>query len=184
MPGGASITAVCALSTGQVPRQGKPKLGRVGWVAISAAACFSCRVRWWSTEAEKACAAFPLCPAAQRAGLAAPAPPWYAVFLCGYLTAHVLVARLATLVRHLGSLRLNAALVGTTATLGIVSALLKAPPAWQDRHLAGAAAVLATSMALGALGWLSGADRTPDEPDFMTRGGDGPAQTKALAATR
>jgi hypothetical protein len=44
-----------------------------------------------------------------------------------------------------------------------VSALLKAPPGWQDLHLAGAAAVLAVSMALAALGWLTGADSRPAE---------------------
>ena len=51
-----------------------------------------------------------------------------------------------------------ASLVVTTAVLGIVSALMKAPPDLQDLHLAGAAAVLATSVALAALGWLTGAD--------------------------
>jgi heme A synthase len=51
-----------------------------------------------------------------------------------------------------------AALVVGTASLGIVSALLKAPPGWQDLHLAGAAAVLAVSVALATLGWLAGAD--------------------------
>jgi heme A synthase len=50
-----------------------------------------------------------------------------------------------------------------TASLGIVSALLKAPPGWQDLHLAGAAAVLAVSMALAVLGWLTGADSWPEE---------------------
>jgi heme A synthase len=49
-------------------------------------------------------------------------------------------------------------LVVATATLGIFSALLKAPPGLQNFHLAGAGAVLATSVALAALGWLTGAD--------------------------
>ena len=49
-------------------------------------------------------------------------------------------------------------LVTATATLGIFSALLKAPPHLADLHLAGAAAVLTVTTALASLGWLVGAD--------------------------
>jgi heme A synthase len=51
-------------------------------------------------------------------------------------------------------------LLVATATLGIFSALLKAPANLQDLHLAGAAAVLAVSVTLASLGWLTGADST------------------------
>ena len=56
-----------------------------------------------------------------------------------------------------------AGLIATTASLGIVSALLKAPPGWQNVHLAGAAAVITSSVALAALGWLTGADSSSND---------------------
>jgi heme A synthase len=46
----------------------------------------------------------------------------------------------------------------STALLGIFSALLKAPAHLQDLHLAGAAAVLAVTVALASVGWLEAAD--------------------------
>jgi heme A synthase len=66
-----------------------------------------------------------------------------------------------------------AALVLAAASLGLVSALLKAPPALQDLHLAGAAGVLAVAMALTTLGWLTGADDQPVSQMSSTR--EGPA---------
>jgi hypothetical protein len=56
---------------------------------------------------------------------------------------------------------------------------LKAPPGWQDLHLAGAAAVLAVSMALAALGWLTGADSRPAEGPESDR----PVLAKPAAST-
>jgi heme A synthase len=129
-------------------------------------------------EAEQACASFPLCPPGQPGALV------------GLHLLHRGVAALAgttllTFAVHAwrrwfllpGGRALSATLVAlilATATLGAVSALLKAPPGWQNVHLAGAAAVVATSVALAALGWLTGADCSSNDSG---PGGDAAART-------
>jgi heme A synthase len=161
---GATITAVATMvplaeSTG-------PRLGLVGWVAnASAGVLFISGSLVVNAEAEKDCASIPFCPAGQPAR-----------FVALHL-AHRGIAVLAGIAlftfavhawRHWSRREARtlaailAVLVVATATLGIFSALLKAPPGLQDFHLAGAAAVLAASVALATLGWLTGAD-SPDE---------------------
>lgn len=180
MLGGATITAVCAL----VPARAtvRPRLGRIGWVAISSAGVlFVSGSLIVNAEAEKACASFPLCPSGQPGALVWPHLLHRGIaVLAGIalLTFSVHAWRRWSGVRGARGLAATlAALVVATATLGIVSALLKAPPAWQDLHLAGAAAVLATSMALATLGWLTGADNPAFMPaDGIWVGGPTPAQ--------
>jgi heme A synthase len=159
--GGVTVTAVCTLvpvraATGR-------RLGRVGWAAMGAAGLlFVSGSLVVNAEAEKACASFPLCPPDQPAALVA-------LHLIHRSIAMLAGIALLTFALHawrrwsvLRAARVLAAtlaaLVVGTASLGIVSALLKAPPGWQDLHLAGAAAVLAVSVALATLGWLAGAD--------------------------
>jgi heme A synthase len=136
-----------------------------------------------NAEAEKACASFPLCPSGQPGGMVA-------LHLIHRAVAVLAGTALLTFAVHAwrhwsvpsGARALAAALVAlvvATASLGIVSALLKAPPGWQDLHLAGAAAVLAVSMALAALGWLTGADSRPAEGPEADR----PVPAKPAAST-
>lgn len=54
-----------------------------------------------------------------------------------------------------------AGLLAVTAAIGGVVGVLGAPPAWQDAHLAVAAAVLVTVITLATLGWLAAADGQP-----------------------
>jgi heme A synthase len=166
MLAGATITAVAALVPLR-PTTGR-RLGRLCWTAISAAGVlFVSGSLVVNAEAEKACASFPLCPSGQPGGMVA-------LHLIHRAVAVLAGTALLTFAVHAwrhwsvpsGARALAAALVAlvvATASLGIVSALLKAPPGWQDLHLAGAAAVLAVSMALAALGWLTGADSRPAE---------------------
>lgn len=166
--GGATITAVCTL----VPRQEGigPRLGTTAWVAISAAGVlYLSGSLVVNAEAEKACASFPFCPSDQ---------PMRLVALHLVHRGIALVAGIALLAFALHAWRrwevhrgvrvlavTLAALVLATATLGIFSALLKAPPDLQDLHLAGAAAVLVASVALATVGWLAGADHSSHGAD-------------------
>ena len=165
--GGATVTAVCTLVPVRVTT-GR-RLGRVGWTAINAAGVlFVSGSLVVNAEAEKACASFPLCPPDQPGALVA-------LHLLHRSIAVLAGIALLTFAMHTwrrwsclrGARALAAtlvALVVATAALGIVSALLKAPPGWQDLHLAGAAAVLAVSVALAALGWLTSADNSGEGP--------------------
>ena len=160
---GATVTAVCTL----LPRYESPgpRVGPGGWVAISAAGLlYLSGSLVVNAEAEKACASFPLCPTGQ---------PSSSVLLHLVHRSLALVAGIALIAFALhawrcwymyrGARALAATLAGltiATATLGIFSALLKAPPDLQDLHLAGAAAVLVASVALATLGWLVGADNS------------------------
>lgn len=158
---GSTVTAVCTL----VPRRLTlgPRLSPIGWTAIAAAS-----VLYFSgslvvnAEAEAACASFPLCPTDRPADLV-----WLHLIHRGIavLAAIVLIVFAAHAWRDWSALRGARAIATTlvallvaTAALGIVSALLEAPPAMQDLHLAGASALLAAAFALAALGWLHGAD--------------------------
>ena len=179
--GGATVTAVCTL----VPRYATPgpRLGPVGWVAVgSAGVLFVSGSLVVNADAERACASVPLCPPGQPGALVALHLVHRSIaVLAGIaLLAFAMHAwrRWRVLRGARGLAATLAALVLATATLGIVSALLKAPPGWQDLHLAGAAAVLATSVALAALGWLSGADCSGDVP-----GPDRPMQAQLAAST-
>jgi len=180
MLAGATVTAVCALVPARATHPTKSRLGRVGWVAISAAGVlFVSGSLVVNAEAEKACASFPLCPSGQPASLVWPHLLHRGIaVLAGIalLTFAVHAWRRWSGIRGARGLAATlVALVVATATLGIVSALLKAPPGWQDLHLAGAAAVLAISTALATLGWLTGADCPADEPGARTAV-DGSAQ--------
>ena len=158
---GATITAVCTL----VPRHETPgpRLGSGVWVAISAAGLlYLSGSLIVNAEAEEACASFPLCPTDQPNNLVALhlVHRGVAVLAGIALLAFAIHAWRRWSVQH-GAHALAAtlaALVVATAALGIISALLQAPPDLQNLHLAGAAAVLATSVALASLGWLTGAD--------------------------
>lgn len=66
-----------------------------------------------------------------------------------------------------------ATVILVNAGIGITSALLMAPPAWADLHLAGAAAVLVSVVSLATVGWLAGADAIDasdavEDPDTAT----------------
>jgi len=167
---GATVTAVSARVL-QLPATG-PRLNRLGWVAISlAGALFITGSLVVNAEAEKACASFPFCPTGQPAG-------FVALHLVHRATAFAAGAALLIFALHAwndwsnrhGVRPLAATLAGLvliTAGLGIASALLKAPPAFQDLHLAGAAAVLATAVALAAVGWLTAADSAAAPADIQ-----------------
>ena len=162
--GGATVTAVCTL----VPRRATPgpRLGRVVWSAIGAAAVlFLSGSLVVDAHAEQACASFPLCPAEQPGAL---------VSLHLLHRGVAVLAAIAVLTFAIHAWRRWSALPAPERWpgrsrphpghrhLGVVSALLKAPPGWQNVHLAGAAAVIAASVALAALGWLTGADCSGD----------------------
>jgi heme A synthase len=173
MLGGAMATAVCALVPERVTRPG-PRLRRVAWVAIGAAGVlFVSGSLVVNAGAEHACASFPLCPSGQPGDLVWPHLLHRSIaVLAGVALFTFSVHAWRRWSAEPGARALAAtlgALVAATATLGIISALLKAPPAWQDLHLAGAAAVLATAIALGTLGWLAGTDCRVDEPGNQTQ---------------
>jgi heme A synthase len=176
---GATVTAVCTL----VPRRttSGPRVAPIGWVAIGAACVlFVSGSLVVNAEAERACAGFPLCPPGQPGALVALhlLHRTVAVLAGTALLAFATRAwRRWSLLRGARALAATlAALVAATATLGIVSALLKAPPNLQDLHLAGAAALLATAAALATLGWLAGAD--------CPEGDAAPPRRPAAAAAR
>ena len=170
---GATVTAVCVLVPVRAGRPTGPRLGRVGWVAISSAVVlFVSGSLIVNAGAEAACASFPLCPSGQPGDLVWPHLLHRSIAVLAaiaLLTFSVHVWRSWT---STSGARALAAMLGervvATATLGIVSALLKAPPVWQDLHLAGAAALLAVSVALATAGWLTGADCRVDEPGKVT----------------
>ncbi len=158
---GATTTAVATV----IPRvevHGS-RLSKIVWIALAGAALlYLTGSLVVNAEAEKACASFPLCPSDQ---------PLHLVVLHLIHRGTVALASIALISfaihawqfwSHLRGARALAstlvALICATATLGILSALKKAPADLQDLHLAGAAAVLALSVALAAQGWLTGAD--------------------------
>ncbi|MEI6407286.1 MAG: COX15/CtaA family protein [Actinomycetes bacterium] len=159
--GSATVAAVAALVP-MVELSGS-RLSILGWSAITAAGLlYISGSLIVNAEAEKYCAKFPLCPAG--------VPDRFAALHLIH-RGMVVIASTALITfaihawknwsSHPGARPLSMAiilLVVATATLGIVSALLKAPPHLADLHLAGAAAVLAVTTALATLGWLVGAD--------------------------
>jgi heme A synthase len=176
--GGATVTAVCTL----VPRLKSQvhRLGSIGWLAISSAGVlYVSGSLVVNAEAEKACASFPLCPTgASNTQVALHLVHRSIAFLAGMALLAFALHAWRNWSGHRGARALTAtlaSLVITTAVLGIVSALMKAPPDLQDLHLAGAAAVLATSVALATLGWLSGADSSSHEPAADLRMHEQPA---------
>lgn len=164
--GGATVTAVASLIDKR--ESTAPRLGPLGWSAIgSAGLLYLSGSLVVNAEAEKACASFPFCPSTQ---------PMHLVVLHILHRSVALFALLALVAFAIhawkdwsgipGARALAAIIVGlliATATLGIFSALLKAPADLQDLHLAGAAAVLAISVALASVGWLSAADSVKNE---------------------
>ena len=161
--GGATVTAVAAL-VDKLPANSQ-RLSSLGWSAIgSAGLLYLSGSLVVNAEAEKACASFPFCPSNQPMHLTI-------LHLLHRSVALVAVLALIAFTIHVwrdwsnisGARPLAAIIIGllvATATLGIFSALLKAPADLQDLHLAGAAAVLAVSVALASVGWLAGADST------------------------
>jgi len=159
--GGATVTAVASVVDKQ--SSSSPRLGKLGWSAITGAGLlYLSGSLVVNAEAEKACASFPLCPSNQPMHLVV-------LHILHRSVAFFAVIAMIAFAIHAwrdwssisGARALAATLVGLlagTATLGIFSALLKAPADLQDLHLAGAAAVLAVSVALASLGWLGGAD--------------------------
>jgi len=159
--GGATVTAVAAVMD-KLPSS-SPRLGSLGWSAIgSAGLLYLSGSLVVNAEAEKACASFPFCPTNQ---------PMHLVVLHLLHRSMALLAVVALIAFAMHAWRdwseISAArplagiimgLLVATATLGIFSALLKAPADLQDLHLAGAAAVLAVAVALASVGWLAGAD--------------------------
>ena len=167
--GGATVTAVASLVDKR--ESTSPRLGTLGWSAIVAAGLlYLSGSLVVNAEAEKACASFPFCPSTQ---------PMHLVILHLLHRSVALFAVIALVAFAIhawrdwskisGARPLAATIVGlliATATLGIFSALLKAPADLQDLHLAGAAAVLAVSVALASVGWLAGADSLKNETDI------------------
>ena len=169
---GATFTAIATL----VPRVdiAVPRISNLAWIAlIGAALLYLSGSLIVNAEAEKACASFPLCPTDQ---------PTRFVVLHLIHRGMVVLASTALIVfaihtwrkwsHHRGTRFLSGTLIGlicTTAILGILSALKKAPADLQDLHLAGAAAVLSTSVALAGLGWLVGADAPEIAVDKLLR---------------
>ena len=170
--GGATITAVAALVAKR--ESASPRLGWLSWSAIgSAALLYLSGSLVVNAEAEKACASFPFCPSTQPTHLVV-------LHLLHRSVALIAVIALVAFAFHAwkdwsnipGARALAATIVGlliVTATLGIFSALLKAPPDLQDLHLGGAAAVLAVSVALASLGWLTGADSVNSGTDVISK---------------
>lgn len=166
--GGATTTAVASLMDKR--ESTSTRLGPLGWSAIgSAALLYLSGSLVVNAEAEKACASFPFCPSAQ---------PMHLVVLHLLHRSVALFAIIALVAFAFHAWRdwstipsarpLAAVIVGllvATATLGIFSALLKAPADLQDLHLAGAAAVLAVSVALASVGWMAAADSASKETD-------------------
>ena len=161
--GGATVTAVATLM--EKRPASSSRLGSLGWSAIgSAGLLYLSGSLVVNAEAEKACASFPFCPSSQPMHLVV-------LHLLHRSVALFAVFALVAFAIHAwrdwskipGARQLAAVIIGllvATATLGIFSALLKAPADLQDLHLAGAAAVLAVSVALASVGWLAGADST------------------------
>ena len=159
--GGATITAVSSIVDKRESLS--PRLGRLGWSAIAGAGLlYLSGSLVVNAEAEKACASFPLCPTNQ---------PLHLVILhivhrsIAFIAVIAMIAFAVHAWRNWSDISGARPLAGTligllaaTATLGIFSALLKAPADLQDLHLAGAAAVLTVSVALASVGWLAGAD--------------------------
>lgn len=164
--GGATVTAVATLV--EKRESTEPRLGSLAWSAIgSAGLLYLSGSLVVNAEAEKACASFPFCPSSQPLHLVL-------LHLLHRTVALFAVIALVAFAMHAwrdwakipGARTLAATIIGllvATATLGIFSALRKAPADLQDLHLAGAAAVLAVSVALATLGWLTGADRNASE---------------------
>lgn len=170
--GGATVTAVAALVDKR--ESSNPRLGSLGWSAIaSAALLYLSGSLVVNAEAEKACASFPFCPTTQPMHLVI-------LHLLHRSVALFAIIALVAFAYHAwrdwskipGARSLAASIIGllvATATLGIFSALLKAPADLQDLHLAGAAAVLAVSVALASVGWLTSADSAARETDVDLR---------------
>lgn len=170
--GGTTVTAVCSI----VPRvhAAGPRLAKLGWVAIGAAGLlYLSGSLVVNAEAEKSCASFPFCPTDQsRTHVALHLVHRSIAILAGAALLVFAIHAWRRWRHHHGARALAATLavlVIATASLGIASALLKAPPDLQDLHLAGAAAVLATSVALATLGWLVGADEARTNVDQMAQ---------------
>jgi heme A synthase len=175
--GGASVTAAATMVVRR-PATGR-RLGWTGWVAVSSACVlFVSGSLVVNADAEKDCASFPLCPGGQPAALVALhlvhrsiavlAGTALLIFAVHAWNRWSAVPRARVLSATLGIV------VVATASLGIATALLKAPAGLQDLHLAGAAAVLVVSVSLAAVGWLTAADGTwrtlepdapPEQPD-------------------
>ena len=158
---GATVTAVASVVTKK--ESTTSRLGPIGWSAnATATLLFLTGSLIVNAEAEKACASFPLCPSTQ--------PPHLVVLhllhrSIAFFAAIILVAFAVHAWRQWLGIRgarplafLLITVIVATAILGIFSALLKAPPDFADLHLAGAAAVLSTCVALSAVGWFAGAD--------------------------
>jgi len=159
--GGATITAVAALVP-KVNLVGR-RLNQISWIAVTAAGIlYISGSLIVNADAEKYCARFPLCPT----GISNR-------YVALHLThrSMVLIASIALITfavhawRNWSSHRAARPLAGSiilllvsTALLGIFSALLKAPAHLQDLHLAGAAAVLAVTVALASVGWFTATD--------------------------
>jgi heme A synthase len=170
--GGATVAAVAALVDKR--ESSNPRLGSLGWSAIaSAALLYLSGSLVVNAEAEKACASFPFCPTTQPMHLVI-------LHLLHRSVALFAIIALVAFAYHAwrdwskipGARSLAASIIGllvATATLGIFSALLKAPADLQDLHLAGAAAVLAVSVALASVGWLTAADSAARETDVDLR---------------
>ena len=159
-----AFTVFTAVAT-VVPQLEKnaPRLPLIAWLAlIGATLLYLSGSLIVNAEAEKACAQIPFCPPGQPMKFVALHlfHRGLVIISGGILIAFGVHAWQKWSV-HRGVRVLSGtliALVIATAILGIFSALKKAPAGLQDLHLAGAAAVLSTSVALAGIGWLLGAE--------------------------
>lgn len=172
---GATVTAVASV----VPRTNieVPKLPVIAWLAlVGATLLYFSGSLIVNAEAEKACASIPFCPSEQ--------PTRFVVLhlihrgivmFAGAVLISFAIHAWRKWSHNRGARVLSGTLIClicTTAIIGILSALKKAPADLQDLHLAGAAAVLSTSVALAELGWLVGTDISIEgnsfEENFLT----------------
>jgi cytochrome c oxidase assembly protein subunit 15 len=165
--GCTTVTATCAL----VPRRPTvgPRLDRRTWLTLGAAALLLASGSLIvNADAQAACPRFPLCPADGPDEPVVVHLAHRTMVALTTLALALLVVRAwttwprSTAVRVLGGGVV--VLVTATASLGVLSALHRAPPTLQDLHLAGAASVLVSLVALATVGWLTGADVPTIEP--------------------
>jgi heme A synthase len=166
---GTTVTAVASIVAKKECTTSR--LGSLGWSAVGfATLLYLSGSLIVNGEAEKACASFPFCPSTQPVHLVV-------LHLLHRGTVFVGVIILVTFAVHAWQqwsgihfarplAFMLVALLFLTAMLGILSALFKAPPALQDLHLAGAAAVLSACVALSAIGWYAGADSQTSNSDL------------------
>ena len=177
--GGSWVTTLCAF----VPkvRAPGPRLAIIGWVAVTSVVLLliagSVIV---DSGSEGLCASIPFCPVGNSTGqtLVHMVHRGMALLAAVAVWSFALHAwrHWSTVPRARAMAVVASALILGNAGIGTASALLMAPPALADLHLAGAAGVMLSVVGLAVIGWLAGADSPMqdgqvDGPSDRTRGG-------------